>query len=130
MEQNPAHKGTRTPTTKSNDAQEKNMAQHCSSSCRQSYRDLGLNDYACSICLEEFKDGDQVCYSPNCPHIFHVDSCMRKCLLRQDACPLCRTQYLVPATIDGNKRDPSYVVPLEMFTPDDRPLWLILTNSY
>lgn len=47
----------------------------------------------CSICLEDFEDGDIVCQSPNCRHIFHED-CMSEWLLRHDDCPCCRSPYL------------------------------------
>merc|ERR1719242_1387815 len=50
---------------------------------------------SCSICLEEFKDGDQIRRLP-CFHIFHKHEIDRWLKTGNDKCPICR----VP--IDGN----------------------------
>ena len=49
----------------------------------------------CTICIEEYKIGDEICYSRNrrCPHFFHVD-CMKHWLMNKNQCPLCRNDYL------------------------------------
>jgi Ring finger domain len=48
----------------------------------------------CSICLEDFCDGDEICESYNCRHQFHMNGCMSKWLLGHDECPVCRRDYL------------------------------------
>jgi hypothetical protein len=49
----------------------------------------------CSICLEEFRNGDEMCASPNqaCSHVFHRD-CILDWLLTHEICPICRRNYL------------------------------------
>lgn len=56
-----------------------------------SCHDRGL----CSICLEEFCDGDEVCESYNCCHRFHLEACMNKWLLAHDECPMCRQDFII-----------------------------------
>ena len=49
----------------------------------------------CSICMEVFKVGDKVSFSPaeGCLHVFHHD-CLRRWLLRKTDCPCCRVIML------------------------------------
>lgn len=49
----------------------------------------------CSICMEEYKKGDVVCWSRNlsCNHAFHTD-CLEPWLMRHDICPNCRSNML------------------------------------
>jgi hypothetical protein len=49
----------------------------------------------CPICMEEYKIGDEICFSRNkkCPHVFHAE-CMRNWLMKSNDCPLCRLDYL------------------------------------
>jgi len=49
----------------------------------------------CPICLESYKEGDEICWSKNekCPHAFHLD-CMTEWLMENDDCPMCRESYL------------------------------------
>ena len=49
----------------------------------------------CSICMEVFKVGDKVSFSPaeGCLHVFHHD-CLRRWLLRKTDCPCCRVIVL------------------------------------
>ncbi|KAL5737626.1 hypothetical protein ACOSP7_030387 [Xanthoceras sorbifolium] len=47
------------------------------------------HEICCSICLQEFHDGDSVRRLPNCGHIFHLD-CIDKWLTRNGSCPVCR----------------------------------------
>lgn len=48
----------------------------------------------CSICLEDFQDGDEICESQYCRHQFHMNGCMDEWLLRHDECPVCRRDYV------------------------------------
>mgnify|MGYP001166723081 CR=1 FL=1 len=47
-----------------------------------------LSDNICSVCLDEFKDGDTI-KKLNCNHIFHKD-CLEPWLNNNRNCPLCR----------------------------------------
>lgn len=43
----------------------------------------------CNICLEAFKTGDRICYTP-CKHFFHKN-CLYPWLFSNKTCPVCRT---------------------------------------
>ena len=43
----------------------------------------------CSICLQDFQDGDSARELPKCGHIYHLD-CIDKWLTRNGSCPVCR----------------------------------------
>lgn len=49
----------------------------------------------CSICIEDYKEGEDVCWSrsDDCPHVFHLP-CMMDWLMKNNDCPLCRADYL------------------------------------
>jgi hypothetical protein len=51
----------------------------------------------CSICLENFKNGDDSIILP-CIHIFHAE-CIKKWMKRKNACPICKSK------IDNNEID-------------------------
>ncbi len=44
---------------------------------------------ACSICLDDFKDGDIIKSLPSCNHQFHAE-CVKNWLATQASCPMCR----------------------------------------
>ena len=48
---------------------------------------FGQSQMLCSICLDDFEDGEQV-RELRCHHIFHVQ-CVDEWLRTKDACPLC-----------------------------------------
>jgi len=50
---------------------------------------------SCSICLEPYREGDDICWSQNekCAHVYHLD-CIVDWLMNSDECPLCRADYL------------------------------------
>lgn len=54
----------------------------------------------CSICLNEYTEGDILCWSQNskCQHAFHKD-CAMEWLMQSTECPLCRNNYL---SLDGD----------------------------
>lgn len=85
---------------------------------------------SCCICLEDFANGDTLCHSFVCPHVFHVN-CMKQWLLRHDACPCCRQFYLAMKPSDSLQTDPSYVLPLDVWslTTEDLPHWFIMTSE-
>jgi hypothetical protein len=49
----------------------------------------------CSICLGEYQEGEEIYWSHNrrCNHCFHR-ACIEEWLLRTNACPCCRSNYL------------------------------------
>ena len=51
---------------------------------------------SCSICCEQYKVGDDICWSKNemCKHAFHLD-CVTHWLMTRHDCPLCRRFYLI-----------------------------------
>jgi Ring finger domain len=55
----------------------------------------GDNSKACAICLDEYSDGDDVCFSYNrrCQHVFHR-SCIIDWLMSDDTCPCCRQNFV------------------------------------
>ena len=61
-----------------------------SRNCDQKY-----HNEECSICMEEFKVGETVSFSPaeGCYHVFHHD-CLRQWLLHKIGCPCCRVIML------------------------------------
>ncbi|KAL0560802.1 hypothetical protein IC582_001216 [Cucumis melo] len=48
-----------------------------------------INSISCSICLEEFEDGEIGRILPNCDHFFHV-GCIDQWLHLHGSCPICR----------------------------------------
>jgi hypothetical protein len=62
----------------------------------------------CAICLVDYQDGDEVCWSRNssCGHAFHRD-CIIEWLLTgtHDYCPICRRSYLSFSSEDGSGLD-------------------------
>lgn len=59
----------------------------------------------CSICMEEYKKGDRVCWSRKraCCHAFHTD-CLEPWLIHHDICPNCRSKIL---PLDDIENQPS-----------------------
>jgi hypothetical protein len=49
----------------------------------------------CSICLDEYKVGDEIAYSKNdeCYHAFHKDCIIEWLLKHGDSCPICRNKF-------------------------------------
>ncbi|XP_061342216.1 NEP1-interacting protein 1-like [Gastrolobium bilobum] len=48
------------------------------------------NKSCCSICFQDFEDGELVRILPKCGHVFHLE-CIDKWLIQQGSCPMCRT---------------------------------------
>lgn len=63
-------------------------------------------EIVCPICREQYKEHDEICYSPNprCTHSFHV-SCMKPWLFKHDRCPVCRNNYLLDPGTMGEKKE-------------------------
>ena len=62
---------------------------------RKKIKEMSDNSKSCAICLEEYKEGDEVAYSRNkqCAHYFHLN-CISDWLRRRDECPVCRLVFL------------------------------------
>lgn len=66
-----------------------------------------MNILICPICLENYKEGDNVCMSRNekCSHVFHL-SCIKGWLMTCNSCPMCRTDYLQCHDYGMTHKDP------------------------
>ena len=51
-----------------------------------------LPDDLCSICLEDFKEGDKI-KKLNCNHVYH-EECLIPWLNKNDYCPMCRQNII------------------------------------
>ncbi|KAK7300076.1 hypothetical protein RJT34_10908 [Clitoria ternatea] len=51
------------------------------------------NVSCCSICFQDFEDGELVRVLPKCDHLFHLE-CIDKWLVQQGSCPMCRAYVL------------------------------------
>lgn len=60
----------------------------------------------CAICLTEYSEGDEICWSHNaeCHHVFHRE-CIIEWLLQHEECPCCRHDFLNVADQERNERD-------------------------
>ncbi|CAI9784199.1 unnamed protein product [Fraxinus pennsylvanica] len=52
-------------------------------------RTTSCHETNCTICLQDFKNGESAKMLPSCRHFFHVH-CIDEWLLRQGTCPMCR----------------------------------------
>lgn len=48
----------------------------------------------CSICIDDFRQGEQLRFLPLCRHAFHTDCIMPWLTERQGCCPLCKSNVL------------------------------------
>ncbi|KAH7546712.1 hypothetical protein FEM48_Zijuj01G0230700 [Ziziphus jujuba var. spinosa] len=72
----------------------KGLSQHCiqklpSLKYHSSKLPDNPHDFCCSVCLQEWKEGESVRRLPKCGHFFHME-CIDKWLMRQVSCPMCR----------------------------------------
>ncbi|KAJ6684705.1 NEP1-INTERACTING PROTEIN-LIKE 2 [Salix purpurea] len=61
--------------------------------------DTLCNGTTCSICLQEFQQGEMVCSLPPCRHIFH-SSCINEWFIGHSTCPLCRKTPFMLENVD------------------------------
>ncbi|VVU95090.1 Ring finger domain [seawater metagenome] len=54
--------------------------------------ELLKNDIKCSICCQNFKEGEYKRNLPLCNHVFHK-KCIDKWLKNKKECPICRCDY-------------------------------------
>jgi hypothetical protein len=81
---------------KENEEEEMNMDDNNATNHDNS-DDYGEDEGCCTICLEDYKLGDEVCRSRNaaiagCTHKFH-SHCIKDWLMNHDDCPCCRTNF-------------------------------------
>lgn len=57
----------------------------------------------CSICIEEFEDGETVRLLPRCGHGFHTECILPWLTERQGCCPFCKTCVLAEHDKDGEE---------------------------
>jgi hypothetical protein len=48
----------------------------------------------CSICIDEFENGERIRLLPRCGHAFHTDCILPWLCERQGCCPLCKMAVL------------------------------------
>jgi len=60
---------------------------------------------ACSICIEDFEEGETLRLLPRCGHAFHLDCILPWLQDRQGCCPLCKTGVLDDGSDNGNNAD-------------------------
>jgi hypothetical protein len=54
----------------------------------------------CSICIDEFEDGEKIRLLPRCGHGYHTECIMPWLTERQGCCPFCKTSVLEPESED------------------------------
>ena len=80
-----------------------------------------LSSSMCSICIDDFEDGEKIVMLPRCQHLFHRE-CIRPWLMeRQGCCPLCKTPVLVPPEGDDGENGGEGATASTPSTPDDTP---------
>lgn len=67
-------------------------------------------DVACAVCLNEFRDGEEVKVLPECLHTFHV-SCIDMWLFSHSNCPLCRTDMGVSSPAHHQSESHTFQLP-------------------
>ncbi|XBH95255.1 hypothetical protein VPH35_085848 [Triticum aestivum] len=60
---------------------------------RSKNRKLGTTCTCCSVCLDNYGDGDVLRMLPDCGHLFHRE-CVDPWLRKHPTCPVCRTSPL------------------------------------
>jgi RING-like zinc finger len=58
----------------------------------------------CSICIDDFEDGERLRMLPRCRHIFHTDCILPWLTERQGCCPLCKTEVMEQEPGEGSTR--------------------------
>lgn len=87
--------GVKSTLSPKNDSNEEIASAEMGPKSHHNFDDAHELKNLCPICLTDFAEGQEICYSSNkdCPHSFHLD-CMVEWLMKHDDCPLCRQDYL------------------------------------
>lgn len=71
----------------------------------------------CSICIDEFEEGEQIRLLPRCGHGYHTDCILPWLTERQGCCPFCKTPALPPPNEeDGAAKEEGENEPQEQST--------------
>ncbi|XP_057826089.2 RING-H2 finger protein ATL39-like [Cryptomeria japonica] len=62
-------------------------------------------DLECTVCLEQFKDGDKYLLMPSCRHCFHLE-CTDAWISKNAICPVCRCNAL-PKHEEHQEQEPN-----------------------
>ncbi|GLJ17047.1 hypothetical protein SUGI_0294940 [Cryptomeria japonica] len=76
-------------------------------------------DLECTVCLEQFKDGDKCLLMPSCKHCFHLD-CADAWLSKHPICPVCRRSVL-PKHEEQQEQEPNNPDHIPVNTVIDMP---------
>ena len=76
-----------------------------SSSLDAACHDLTTSCTTCSICINDFEDGERIRLLPKCKHAFHTDCLMPWLTERQGCCPLCKRSVLGPDEDDSEDEE-------------------------
>jgi len=60
---------------------------------------------SCSICIEDFEEGEKIRLLPRCGHAFHTDCIIPWLTERQGCCPYCKAGVICPPTAPGEEED-------------------------
>lgn len=63
---------------------------------------------SCSICIDDFEEGEKIRLLPRCGHAFHTDCILPWLTERQGYCPCCKTEVIcpvIPETDEANDVD-------------------------
>ncbi|KAI3702983.1 hypothetical protein L6452_28737 [Arctium lappa] len=67
-------------------------------SCKKIGRN-GSHERSCAICLQNFKNREEVRELPSCRHTFHL-KCIDDWLIRSGSCPICRRDFIKRLTTE------------------------------
>jgi hypothetical protein len=67
----------------------------------------------CSICIDEFEEGEKLRLLPRCGHAFHTECILPWLTERQGCCPLCKTSVLEEADNDDDENNNNNNVDVE-----------------
>lgn len=63
---------------------------------------------SCSICIDDFEEGEKIRLLPRCGHAFHTDCILPWLTERQGCCPCCKAEVICPViseTEEANERN-------------------------
>jgi len=66
--------------------------------------DCVVSSWCCLICLEGWREGDVICQSAGCAHIFH-QTCIVAWLVHHRNCPSCRQVFWPTSSKDNDHEE-------------------------
>ena len=73
----------------------------------------------CPICIHEIQDGDKVCYSEFCHHVFHQDCLSAWFSTYSRICPYCRRELITQQMLNDAHRIRTRTISSEWDAGDD-----------